>query len=105
MLLSVRPSRERSEKETIRLAALMALLIVFFLPRMHERYFYLAGALALTSVCAVGDRRLIPAAAALEFASLACLWETGLPLAACSVMALASGMLLLMCPEEEKASL
>ena len=89
-------ARDLTAEETIRLAALIALFVVFFLPRMHERYFYLA--LALSLACAVNDRRMIPAAALLEVASLACCWEMHLPLFACSLMVLTAGMWLLACP-------
>ena len=84
-------------RQTVRLAALLALAVFFFLPRMHERYIYLAG--ALTLACAASERRLIPAAALVETASLACLWEMGLPLGVCSLMVLAAFVWLLACPE------
>ena len=101
LLVGVGVSRAQklTVRQTVRLAALMALFIVFFLPRMHERYFYLAGALSL--VCAVNERRLIPAAALLETASLACCWEMYLPLPVCSLMVLCAGVWLLACPVEE----
>ena len=105
LLVGAGLSREMGARGMIRLAALLALWIVFFLPRMHERYFYLAG--ALTLVCAGNDRRLIPAAALLELASLSCCWEMGLGLRACSLMVLAAGVWLLCCPARarEEASL
>ncbi len=82
--------------EHVYLAAEIALVVVFFLPRMHERYFYLAVVLALC--CAARDRRFAPALALAETASLACLWDMGLSLSACSAMMLAAGAWLLAVP-------
>lgn len=49
-------------------AAVMAIGIPFFLPYMHERYFFIAGAVTLVWACA--DHRRIPVALLTEAASL-----------------------------------
>ncbi len=49
-------------------AAVMAIGIPFLLPHMHERYFFLAGAVTLLLACI--DYRFIPVAALAEAASL-----------------------------------
>ncbi len=77
--------------DVLRLSLLLSLFVVFFLPRMHERYFYLANALAL--LCAARDRRFLPCAALMELSMMATSWDMGLPLAACSAMTLAAGVL------------
>lgn len=81
--------------DVVRLALVMTLLVVFLLPRMHERYFYLPVALSLAA--SVRDRRLVPCAALLELAMLATLWDMGLPLFACSAMVLAAIAWALLC--------
>ena len=77
----------------VHLALLLVLLIVFLLPRMHERYFYLAGALSVALACRLP--RMIPAAALIELASLSTYWALELPLAAASGMMLAAIVLVL----------
>lgn len=72
------------------LALLLPLAIVFFLPRMHERYFYLADAMAIAA--AAEDRRMTPAAGLIALASLGSYWETALPLSACAWMMFAAGI-------------
>ena len=72
----------------VRIAMLMVTAAVYLLPRMHERYFYLADMLALALACR--DRRYAPAAALMALASLAAYWETAIPLAAASAMVLAA---------------
>jgi Gpi18-like mannosyltransferase len=51
-------------------ATLSALAIPFLLPKMHERYFFLADVLALALALAVGGRRSAAIAAAVQLASL-----------------------------------
>ena len=77
----------------LRLALLFPLLIVFCLPRMHERYFYLADVLGV--VLAAYDRRMIPAAAAIALASLASYWEMLLPLPAAALLMLGAAVYVL----------
>ena len=74
-------------------ALLMVLLVVFCLPRMHERYFFLAGALAVA--LAARSRRALPAAVLIELASLSTYWALEIPLAAASCMMLAAIVLAL----------
>ena len=71
----------------------MTLAIVFLLPRMHERYFYLAGALSVALSCRLP--RMLPAAALIELASLSTCWALEIPLAAASCMMLAAIVLTL----------
>ncbi len=75
------------------MAALMVLLVVFFLPRMHERYTYPAE--ILTCLYALFDRRAIPAAAAVSLADLFALWTAAVPLWGCAVLMLFAILLLL----------
>ncbi len=74
-------------KEGVQLALTMVLLIVFCLPRMHERYFYLALPLG----CAWAARRggkAVMALGLMEMAMLASHWETMIPLYIASLMML-----------------
>ena len=75
------------------LALLLVLAVVFLLPRMHERYFYLAGALSVALACRAP--RMTPAAALIELASLSTYWALEIPLAAASCMMLAAIVLAL----------
>ena len=75
-------------------AAVMTLLVVFFLPRMHERYTYPAE--ILTCFYAICDRRAIPAAAALSLANLFALWTSAIPLWGGAVLLLLGMLTLLM---------
>lgn len=52
------------------LALISALAIPFLLPKMHERYYFLADALALALALAFSERRVWLAAAAVQLASL-----------------------------------
>jgi hypothetical protein len=62
-------NRHRISIETlVTLAATQLVAIPFFLPEMHDRYFYLADALLVAAAFVVP--RLIPAAVAAEAASL-----------------------------------
>ena len=77
----------------VRTALIMVLVVVFLLPRMHERYFYLADILAVALACR--DRRAVLPAGLIALASLSRLWDMGIPLAAASMMMLAAIALLL----------
>ena len=77
----------------LRLALLLPLAIVFFLPRMHERYFYLAD--ILSAVLAAKNKKAAPICALVALASLGSYWETVLPLSACAIMMLAALILTL----------
>ncbi|MBQ8130813.1 MAG: hypothetical protein IJ175_11235, partial [Clostridia bacterium] len=84
------------DAETVRLSLVTVLCVVFLLPRMHERYFYLAVCLA--AVMAVRARRFLVPFALLELASLSRLWEMGIPLRAASAMVFAA-LVLTVLPE------
>ena len=97
----VRLGEQRAEYD--RLALLLVLLIVFFLPRMHERYFYMASALSAALAVRCGGRAVI-AAAAIELAMLATYWSLAFSLPMASLMMLFSAILLisdakLICPD------
>ncbi len=70
----------------VRLSLLMVLSVVYLLPRMHERYFYLADALAL--VLAFRRRKTIPAAVLIALAGFSTYWDLGISLRAASLMLL-----------------
>lgn len=74
VVYGVRRAEQMSAGDTVRLALLLVLLVVFLLPRMHERYFYLATPLSLALACRRGGK-LIPAAAMIELATLSAYWE------------------------------
>ena len=74
----------------LRYALLFPLMIVFCLPRMHERYFYLAD--ILSAVLAAKDKKAAPICALVALASLGSYWETALPLSACAWMMFAAGI-------------
>ena len=77
----VREAEQMNDGETVRLALLLVLMVVFLLPRMHERYFYLATPLSI-ALAARCKGKLILAAAMIELATLCCYWELApLPLA------------------------
>ena len=75
------------------LALLLPLAIVFFLPRMHERYFYLADILSVA--LAAYDKKAAPVCALAVFASFSCYWETLFSLPVCALMMLAALILTL----------
>ena len=86
----------------VRTSLTMVLLAVFLLPRMHERYFYLADILALVLACR--DRRAVLPAALIALASTSRLWDMGISLQAASVMMLFAGALVLRlecCPAKD----
>jgi len=94
VVCGVRRSEEMSDGETVHLSLLLVLLVVFLLPRMHERYFYLATPLSIALACRRGGR-LIPAAVLIEAATLSAYWELA-PLPLASLMMLAAIVLALM---------
>ena len=75
------------------LALLLPLAIVFFLPRMHERYFYLADILSVA--LAAYDKKAAPVCALAVSASFSCYWETLFSLPVCALMMLAALILTL----------
>ena len=89
LLAALLPRVKRMEGEDwLRAALMMVLLVVFCLPRMHERYFFLANVLA--AALAAKNRRALPAAVLVELASLSTYWDLGIPLRAASCMMLAA---------------
>ena len=77
----------------LRLALLLVLAVVFLLPRMHERYFFMADILAVA--LAAKDGRYTPAAGLIALASLSRYLDMGLPLFAASAMMLAALLMVL----------
>ena len=69
---------EMESGDYVHLGLCMVLVIVFLLPRMHERYFFMADVLAVTMACR--DRRFVLPAALIQVASLAGYWDLGIPL-------------------------
>ena len=79
---------------------LLPLAIVFFLPGMHERYFYLAD--ILSAVVAAKDKKAAPICALVALASLGSYWETALPLSFCALMMFAALILTLRHTQREE---
>lgn len=77
----------------LHLALLLPLTVVFFLPRMHERYFYLADILGVT--LAAYDKKAAPVSALIALASFGCYWETLLSLPMCALLMFAALILAL----------
>ena len=75
---------------------LMVLLVVFLLPRMHERYFYMAGALSVAFAARRGGRAVF-AAALIELAMMATCWALAVTLPMASMMMLAAAAIILAC--------
>jgi len=90
----VRKAEQMEDGEILRLALELVLLVVFLLPRMHERYFYLATPLSIVLACRRGGK-MIPAAALIEAAALICYWEMA-PLPLASALMLSAIVLVLM---------
>ena len=70
----------------LHLSLCMVLAVVFLLPRMHERYFFLADVLAAALACR--DRRFVLPAALVQTASLSVYWDMGISLPAASALML-----------------
>ena len=87
-------AQEMDENGYVRLALLLVLLIVFLLPRMHERYFYMALPLCIALAARRSGRAAI-AAALIELATLATYWALAIPLSVASGMMLAAIVLVL----------
>lgn len=94
VIAGVRKGEEMTDGEYVHLALLMVLLIVFFLPRMHERYFYMASSLSVVLAVRRGGRAVI-AATAIELAMLATCWELAVSHAAASLLMLLAAAILL----------
>lgn len=94
VIAGVRRAQAMTDGEYVRLALLMVLVIVFLLPRMHERYFYMAVPLSAALACRRGGRTVI-AAVLIELAMLSTCWALAIPLAAASAMMLAAAALIL----------
>ena len=100
MMQGLRHCHEGSEA-LLHTALLVSTLVVFFLPRMHERYFYLPVVLSLAMACR--RPRFLPCAVLLELASASRLLDMGIPLRAASLMVLAAAVLLIL-PEAKDPS-
>ena len=87
-------AQEMEDGEYVPLALAMVLLIVFLLPRMHERYFYLATPLSIALAAQRGGRFVI-AAALIELAMLSTYWALCIPLGMASCLMLAAVVLVL----------
>ena len=83
----VRGGEETTDEQYVKLALVMVLLIVFFLPRMHERYFYMASALSVAYAARRGGKA-IAAAGLIELSMLATCWALAITLPMASVMML-----------------
>ncbi|MBE5799658.1 MAG: hypothetical protein E7321_06880 [Clostridiales bacterium] len=94
VLWGVRRAQALTDGEYVRLALLLVLLIVFLLPRMHERYFYLATPLSVALAARRGGRTVI-AAALIELALLSTCWALAIPLSLASAMMLSAAVLVL----------
>lgn len=93
VISGVRQAGRLTREGYLRLALLFPLAVVFCLPRMHERYFYLAD--ILSAVLAAKNKKAAPICALAALASLGSYWETVLPLSACAMMMLAALILTL----------
>ncbi|MBQ8616979.1 MAG: hypothetical protein IJ418_05625 [Clostridia bacterium] len=87
-------AQEMDDGEFVRLALLLVLFVVFLLPRMHERYFYLAVPLSIALAGRRGAKALI-AAALIELALLSTYWALAVPLSTASLMMLTATVLTL----------
>ena len=80
--------------EYVRLALLLVLAIVFLLPRMHERYFYMAVPLSIALAAKRGGRSVI-VCALIELALFSTYWMLSVTLSTAALMMLAAIVLLL----------
>ena len=87
-------AKEMEDGEYVRLALMLVLAIVFLLPRMHERYFYLATPLSI-ALAARRPGKAVLAAALIELALLATYWALAINLSLASGMMLAALVLIL----------
>jgi len=94
VLWGVSRAQEMTDGDYVHLALLLVLLIVFLLPRMHERYFYMAVPLSIALAARRGGRYVI-AAALIELALLSTYWALAIPLSLASGMMLAAAVLVL----------
>ena len=92
--LGVRSGENTTDTQYVRLALAMVLLVVFFLPRMHERYFYMAGALSVAYAARRGGKA-VAAAALIELAMMATCWALGITLPMASMMMLTAAIFVL----------
>lgn len=84
--------RKENAGRIVRYSLLMVLLVVFFLPRMHERYFYMALPLAVAYAAERGGRRaFVPVL--IELAMLATHWELAISHTAAALMMLLAAVL------------
>lgn len=86
-------SRHIGPRDILLAALLSSILLPFFLPKMHERYFFLADILALSYAWAVRDRHSILLAIAVQAASVLALLgyfldTAALPMIGCLLMIL-----------------
>ena len=92
--MGVRGGEGTADTQYVRLALAMVLLVVFFLPRMHERYFYMASALSVAYAARRGGKA-VAAAALIEMAMLATCWALAITLPAASMMMLTAAIFVL----------
>ena len=90
----IRSGEETPDTRYVKLSLLMVLLVVFLLPRMHERYFYMAGALSVAYAARRGGKSVI-AAALIELAMMATCWALAVTLPMASMMMLAAAAIIL----------
>ena len=62
--------KDMTKGQMLALSVMMSIIVPFFLPHMHDRYFYAADVLSL--ILAVYSRCFIPAAVGIQFGSLIC---------------------------------
>ena len=79
-------AKRMTDGEYLRAALLMVLLVVFLLPRMHERYFFMADILA--AALAARHRQAALPCALIALASLSRYWDLGMGLPVASMLML-----------------
>ena len=92
--IGVRGGEKTADVQYVKLALLMVLLVVYLLPRMHERYFYMASALSV-AYAALRGGKAVAAAALIELAMLATCWALAITLPAASLMMLAAAVIVM----------